>query len=127
LLLVEDNPFNAKLLLVYLSKLGYEVTWVKQGQEMWQALERAIPALILMDIHLPDTDGLTLTRQLQTDDRYRAVPVIATTAMAMTGDRDLCLEAGVVDYISKPLDLEKLAELIEHYRLGVRADGSSRR
>jgi hypothetical protein len=117
LLLVEDNPFNAKLLLTYLSKLGYELTWVKEGQEMWQVLERALPALILMDIHLPDTDGLTLTRQLQGDDRYRAIPIIATTAMAMNGDRDLCLEAGMVDYISKPLDLDRLAELVANYKL----------
>lgn len=114
-LLVEDNPHNARLVLTYLSKLGYEVTWAKLGQEMWQALDRALPALILMDIHLPDEDGLVLTRHLRADDRYQHIPVIAQTAMAMKGDRDLCLESGVNDYISKPIDLDILATLVAKY------------
>ncbi|MBW4473496.1 MAG: response regulator [Stenomitos rutilans HA7619-LM2] len=115
LLLVEDNAYNAKLLLTYLSKLGYELTWVKDGTEMRQALARALPALILMDIHLPNEDGLALTHQLQTDDRYRTIPIIAQTAMAMNGDRDLCLQAGTVAYISKPIDLKALAKLVGQY------------
>ncbi|HEY9655029.1 MAG TPA: ATP-binding protein, partial [Crinalium sp.] len=86
LLLVEDNYFNAKLVLTYLSRLGYEVTWVKDGYEMRQALLRALPALILMDVNLPQEDGLTLTQELKRDDRYRSIPIIAQTAMAMTGD-----------------------------------------
>jgi CheY-like chemotaxis protein len=115
LLLVEDNAYNAKLMLTYLSKLGYELTWVKNGTEMRQALTRALPALILMDIHLPGEDGLALTQQLKGDDRYRAIPIIAQTAMAMTGDRDLCMEAGTAGYISKPIDLKALAQLIAQY------------
>lgn len=82
---------------------------------MWQALERSLPALILMDIHLPEVDGLTLTRQLKRDDRYQSIPVIAQTAMAMKGDRDLCLEAGAVDYISKPIDLDVLGQMVKRY------------
>ncbi len=115
LLLVEDNYYNAKLVLTYLSRLGYEVTWVKDGYEMRQALLRALPALILMDINLPYENGLVLTQQLKGDDRYRSIPIIAQTAMAMTGDRDLCLEAGTVAYISKPLDLKALVQLIAQY------------
>lgn len=115
LLLVEDNPFNAKLMLTYLSKLGYELTWVKDGTEMRQALTRSLPALILMDIHLPGEDGLALTQALKMDDRYHAIPVIAQTAMAMTGDRDLCLQAGAVGYVTKPIDLKALAQLIGQY------------
>lgn len=115
LMLVEDNPHNAKLLLTYLSKLGYELTWAQTGPEMWRALERCLPALILMDIHLPSVDGLTLIQQLQTSDRYRQIPVIAQTAMAMTGDRETCLEAGAVGYVSKPIDLTQLARLIEQH------------
>ncbi|XHX79097.1 MAG: ATP-binding protein [Stenomitos frigidus ULC029] len=115
LLLVEDNYYNAKLVLTYLSRLGYEVTWVKDGYEMRQALLRALPALILMDINLPHEDGLALTQQLKCDDRYRSIPIIAQTAMAMTGDRDLCLEAGTIAYISKPLDLKALAQLVAQY------------
>jgi hypothetical protein len=115
LLLVEDNYYNAKLVLTYLSRLGYEVTWVKDGYEMRQALLRALPALILMDINLPQEDGLVLTQQLKRDDRYRSIPIIAQTAMAMTGDRDLCLEAGTIAYISKPIDLKALAQLVAQY------------
>ena len=115
ILLVEDNASNAKLMLTYLSKLGYELTWVKSGTEMRQALERALPALILMDIHLPGEDGLALTQQLKGDDRYRSIPIIAQTAMAMSGDRDLCLEAGITAYVSKPIDLSALARLVGRY------------
>jgi len=115
LLLVEDNVHNAKLMLTFLSKSGYEVTWVKEGSEMWAALERSLPALILMDIHLPHIDGLTLIKQLKIDHRYQAIPVIAQTAMAMSGDRDLCLEAGATNYISKPIDLDALSKLVGQY------------
>jgi CheY-like chemotaxis protein len=115
LLLVEDNYYNAKLVLTYLSRLGYEVTWVKDGYEMRQALLRALPALILMDINLPQEDGLVLTQQLKRDDRYRSIPIIAQTAMAMTGDRDICLEAGTTAYISKPIDLKALAQLVAQW------------
>ncbi|MBD2036342.1 response regulator [Leptolyngbya sp. FACHB-321] len=118
LLLVEDNYYNAKLVLTYLSRLGYEVTWVKDGYEMRQALLRALPALILMDVNLPHEDGLALTQELKRDARYRSIPVIAQTAMAMTGDRDLCLEAGSTAYISKPIDLKALAQLLtQHVKL----------
>jgi len=115
LLLVEDNSLNAKLMLTYLSKLGYEVTWARDGKEFWPALERSQPAVILMDINLPDTDGLTLIHQTQADDRYRDIPIIVQTAMAMAGDRDTCLAAGATNYIAKPIDLEALASLISRY------------
>ncbi len=112
LLLVEDNIHNAKLMLIYLHKLGYEVTWVQSGREMWQALERLQPALILMDVNLPETDGLVLTQQLRSHRHWQGVPIIVQTAMAMLGDREACLGAGASDYISKPLDLRKLANMI---------------
>lgn len=125
LLLVEDNAYNAKLMLTYLSKLGYELTWVKDGTEMRQALARAVPALILMDIHLPGEDGLALIHQLKLDERYQAIPIVAQTAMAMAGDRDLCMEAGTVGYISKPIDLTALAQLIGQYVKGLKHSGNS--
>jgi signal transduction histidine kinase/CheY-like chemotaxis protein len=115
LLLVEDDRHNAKLMLTYLSKRGYELTWAQDGQEMWQALARDLPALILMDIHLPEVDGLTLIRQLRSQTRFETIPVIAQTAMAMQGDRQLCLEAGATDYVTKPIDLEILMATIGQY------------
>jgi signal transduction histidine kinase/ActR/RegA family two-component response regulator len=119
---VEDNFPNAKLMLAYLSRLGYEVTWAKDGMEMWNALERSLPAVILMDVNLPDADGLTLIRQLKQHSRYQTIPVIVQTAMAMKGDRAVCLESGADDYISKPIDLDALAKLMTKYtELGLKA------
>jgi signal transduction histidine kinase len=115
LLLVEDNVHNAKLMLAVLSKAGYEVNWVQNGREMWQALARSQPAVILMDVHLPEVDGLALTRQLKQDRRYQHIPVIAQTALAMKGDRDLCLAAGAISYISKPINLNELLEIVARY------------
>ncbi|MCU0550806.1 MAG: ATP-binding protein [Leptolyngbya sp. Prado105] len=115
ILLVEDNAHNARLVITYLCKLGYEVTWSKDSQEMWQSLKQSIPALILMDIHLPEVNGLTLTQQLRSRKRYRSIPVIVQTAMAMKGDREKCLEAGAVDYVSKPIDLTALAQTVAKY------------
>lgn len=115
ILLVEDNPHNARLLIAYLCKLGYEVTWAKDSDEMWRSLKHSIPALILMDIHLPGVDGLTLTKQLQARKRYKSIPVIVQTAMAMKGDREKCLESGATDYVSKPIDLALLAQTVAKY------------
>lgn len=115
ILLVEDNAHNARLIITYLCKLGYEVTWSKNSEEMWQSLKHSVPAAILMDIHLPDVSGLTLTQQLRSRKRYRSIPVIVQTAMAMKGDREKCLAAGAVDYVSKPIDLTALAQTVAKY------------
>jgi hypothetical protein len=115
ILLIEDHPTNAKLMITYLSKLGYEVTWAKEGKEMWQALKRSRPALIFMDIQLPGVDGLTLIKQLKAHEQFQTIPVIAQTAMAMTGDREICLSAGATDYISKPINLQALAQIMCKY------------
>lgn len=115
ILLVEDHPPNARLIKAYLGKLGYEVVWVRNGEEMWQALSYELPRLILMDIQLPGVDGFTLIQQLRMRENYRNLPVIAQTAMAMVGDRNLCLEAGASDYISKPLDLKVLGTMIQRH------------
>jgi signal transduction histidine kinase/ActR/RegA family two-component response regulator len=115
ILLVEDNAHNARLLITYLCKLGYEVTWAKDSQEMWQSLKQSLPALILMDIHLPGIDGLALTKELMAQKRYQCIPIIVQTAMAMKGDRERCLEAGACDYVSKPIDLAELAQMVAKY------------
>ncbi len=115
ILLVEDNTHNARLIITYLCKLGYEVTWSKNSEEMWQSLKQSIPAVILMDIHLPGANGLTLTQQLRSRKRYRSIPVIVQTAMAMKGDREKCLAVGADDYVSKPIDLTALAQTVAKY------------
>jgi signal transduction histidine kinase/CheY-like chemotaxis protein len=115
ILLVENDLNNAKLMQIYLEKLGYQVTWAKNAAQMWKALEEINPAVILMDVNLPDDSGLNLVRQLRENQQYSETPVIAQTAMAMSGDRDTCLAAGVNDYISKPIDLPLLANLVAKY------------
>ncbi|MDF5706096.1 MAG: hybrid histidine kinase/response regulator HrmK [Nostoc sp. S4] len=115
ILLVENDLPNGDLMQIYLSKLGYQVTWVKNATNMWEALRQLEPAVILMDIYLPDGNGLKLVQELRENPQYENIPVIAQTAMAMKGDREACLGAGVNDYISKPIDLALLARLVAKY------------
>ncbi len=115
ILLVENDLPNGNLMQIYLHKLGYQVTWVKNAAEMWEALTKLDPVVILMDVHLADGNGLNLVQQLRENPQYRSIPVIVQTAMAMKGDRETCLAVGVDDYISKPIDLPLLASLVAKY------------
>lgn len=115
ILLVEDDLPNAELMQIYLGKLGYRVTWVDNADKMWESLKQLDPAVILMDVNLRDGNGLNLVRQLRENQQYQMMPIIAQTAMAMKGDREICLAAGVNDYISKPIDLPLLATLVAKY------------
>ncbi len=115
ILLVEDDLSNAQLIQTYLSKSGYQVTWVKSATEMWQSLKQMHPLVILMDIYLPDGNGLQIIKQLRASSEYENIYVIAQTAMAMKGDRENCMASGFDDYISKPIDLPLLAKLVSKY------------
>ncbi|BAY75633.1 hybrid histidine kinase [Nostoc linckia NIES-25] len=115
ILLVENDLPNGDLMQIYLSKLGYKVAWAKSAAKMWEALTQQEPAVILMDVYLPDGNGLKLVQELRENPQYQNIPVIAQTAMAMKGDRETCLAAGVNDYISKPIDLPLLASLVAKY------------
>ncbi len=114
ILIVEDQIFNQALISEVLGLEGYTVELIDNGQTMLEVLDspwvkpQSLPHLILMDIQLPGVDGFELIRQLKAHSTWQRVPVIAVTALAMAGDRDRCLEAGADDYLSKPLDLEKL-------------------
>ncbi|MCC5623134.1 hybrid histidine kinase/response regulator HrmK [Nostoc sp. CHAB 5715] len=124
ILLVENDLPNANLMQIYLHKLGYQVTWVKNAAEMWEALAQLDPVVILMDVHLADGNGLKLVQQLRENRQYRRIPVIVQTAMAMKGDRETCLAAGVNEYISKPIDLPLLASLVAKYtKASTKVDG----
>lgn len=121
ILVVEDQPFNQMLLSEALELEGYAVDWIQEGQMMLERLSSAwvtpesLPHLILMDIQLPGVDGFELIRQLKAHPLWQNVPVIAVTAMAMAGDRERCLSAGADDYLSKPLDLEKLINTVRSF------------
>jgi signal transduction histidine kinase/CheY-like chemotaxis protein len=114
ILVVEDQIFNQALISEVLELEGYTVELIDNGQTMLEVLgspwvkPQSLPHVILMDIQLPGIDGFELIRQLKAHSSWQRVPVIAVTALAMAGDRDRCLEAGADDYLSKPLDLEKL-------------------
>jgi len=113
ILLVEDNEDNRDMLSRRLIRKGYEVSLaVDGGAGVSQAvLEK--PDLILMDMSLPVLDGWEATRRIKADPATQAIPVIALTAHAMSGDRDKVYAAGCDDYDTKPVDLPRLLEKIE--------------
>ncbi|QYX31426.1 hybrid histidine kinase/response regulator HrmK [Sphaerospermopsis torques-reginae] len=118
ILLVEDDFANSELMRIYLSRLSYQLTCVKNTQEMWMTLPQIQPAVILMDVNLPDSNGLNVVEQLRKHPQYQHIPIIAQTAMAMKGDRETCLAAGFDDYISKPIDLQILGSMVAKYCQG---------
>lgn len=121
ILVVEDQPFNQALMSEVLELQGYAVEVIDNGQKMLEILHsplvkpQSLPHLILMDIQLPEVDGFELIRQLKAHPTWNRVPVIAVTALAMPGDRDRCLQAGADDYLSKPLDLEKVITTVRSF------------
>ena len=108
ILLVEDNEMNRDMLSRRLVRRGFEVVVATDGQEGVAMAAGEGPDLILMDMSLPVTDGWEATRLIRADSRTRAIPVIALTAHAMSGDRDRALAAGCDDYDTKPVDFERL-------------------
>jgi len=116
LLLAEDNPVNQKLARIMLTKAGYQVTVVNNGKS---AVETFIAEpdqfdTILMDVQMPEMDGLEATRELRRLG-HLTVPIIAMTANAMKGDREICLEAGMSDYISKPIKRERVFQVLDRW------------
>ena len=104
ILVVDDNPANQFLTASVLEREGFTVDLAGTASEAREKLALRLPALILMDIQLPGQDGLSLTRQLKADSATAGIPIIALTAHAMNGDRELALDAGCVGYIAKPID-----------------------
>lgn len=111
-LLAEDNPSNAETLGDYLQDKGYTMRYAVNGVEAVSKAQECQPAIILMDIQMPVMDGLTAMREIRSDPALRSIPMVALTALAMPGDRDRCIEAGATDYMSKPLKLKRVAELM---------------
>jgi two-component system, cell cycle response regulator DivK len=114
-LIVEDNEKNMKLVHDVLQAMGYsplEATSAEQGLVL--AAENT-PALVLMDIQLPDLDGSEALRRLRDDERTAVIPVLALTAQAMEGDRERFLAAGFDGYLSKPVDVDELIAVVERY------------
>lgn len=110
-LLAEDNLSNQKVILMMLKRLGYPAKAVSNGREALQALESEHFDVVLMDVRMPEMDGLEATRMIR--QRWDGkLKIIAVTAYALKGDREQCLAAGMDDYISKPVKMEELAEML---------------
>jgi len=108
ILLVEDNEMNRDMLSRRLIRRGYEVLLAEDGETGVRMALGSLPDLILMDLSLPDIDGLEATRRLKADPRTHRIPIIVLTAHAMLGDRQQALAAGSDDYDIKPIELERL-------------------
>jgi two-component system sensor histidine kinase/response regulator len=113
ILLAEDNPVNRRMAILMLRKLGYKVDSVANGLEVLQALERQKYDLILMDVQMPEIDGLEATREIRRRWPSDSLRIVALTANAIAGDREKCLEAGMDDYLCKPINLEDLQATLE--------------
>ncbi|VVB64896.1 Chemotaxis protein CheY [uncultured archaeon] len=115
ILVAEDNPSNQRVLVEMLKRMGYRADAVVDGSEVIQALERQDYDLVLMDVKMPEMDGITATRVIRKLRLERGPTIVAITAYALEGDREKCLEAGMDDYISKPVQLKELAAILEKY------------
>jgi PAS domain S-box-containing protein len=112
-LLAEDNPVNQKVALRFLERMGYNADAVGNGVEVLEALKNRSYDLVLMDLQMPEMDGLEASRRIRrTVAEDRQPKIIALTANAMQGDREICLDAGMDDYISKPVKLHEIVAAI---------------
>ncbi|RYG37131.1 response regulator [bacterium] len=122
ILLVEDNPDNRDMLSRRLERKGYVVALAVDGAEGVAMATSEKPDLILMDIDLPIFDGYEATRRIKAQsDGAQAIPIIALTAHAMSGDKEKALAAGCNDYDSKPIEFPRLLEKMEKLLQGVNA------
>jgi CheY-like chemotaxis protein len=123
ILVVEDNEANQLLVQAVLELEGYHVKLAGSAPEALDQLHASAPDLILMDVQLPGEDGLTLTRQLMADPGTREIPIVALTAHAMAGDRELALKAGCVGYIAKPIDTRTFVAQVRQYLVDAAGNG----
>ncbi len=116
MLLAEDNPVNQRLAVALLERRGHSVTVAPDGRQAVAAAERERFDIILMDVQMPEMDGLEATRRIRASESPgRRVPIVAMTAAALRSDRDRCLEAGMDDYISKPVRTEELVAALARF------------
>ncbi len=118
ILLAEDDLINQQILRSVLEKLGHSVKIVHNGRLALQALKHDDYDCVFMDIQMPEMDGFEATRHIRTSGEFKNVadiPIIALTAFAMTGDKEKCLEAGMNDYLSKPVDIIMLEKILQQH------------
>ena len=118
LLLVEDNHTNQKVAIGMLRRLGLTADLAENGRDAIEALRERPYDLVLMDVQMPEMDGMEAARRIRDPENgalNSKIPIIAMTAFSMQGDREQCLEAGMNDYISKPISLGALTKVLENW------------
>lgn len=115
ILIVEDNDKNLKLVRDVLRFKGYDTLEATTAEEGIRLAREHIPALILMDIHLPDFDGITALARLRSDALTRSIPVLAVSASAMPDDRDRIVASGFDDYVTKPIEIHQFIGTVERF------------
>jgi len=112
---IEDNATNMLLVSRIVEVEGHDLLQAEDGHSAIDLLNNCDPDIILLDINIPGISGLDLARMIRKSERLSPVPVIATTANVLVGDKERCIEAGCDDYLPKPLDIRKLRELLRYY------------
>ena len=115
ILVVEDNALNMKLFRDALVATGYRTLEATTGSEAVDMASEHTPDLVLMDIQLPDLDGLSVTRHAKSHAQTRSIPILAVSAYAMRGDADRAREAGCDGYVTKPIDTRELPVIVAKY------------
>jgi two-component system cell cycle response regulator DivK len=115
ILVVEDNEKNMKLFRDVLRATGYRTLEASTGAQALVLATAHRPALVLMDVRLPDMGGVEVLRRLRMDERTATIPVLAVTAQAMKGDRARFIEAGFDGYLSKPVDIDEFLATVEQH------------
>jgi CheY-like chemotaxis protein len=120
ILLAEDNPINQKLARFMLNKAGYHLDIVTNGKEAVEAVTKNPDTydIILMDVQMPVMDGIEATRLIKQQQKGKDIPIIAVTAEVMKGDKEKFLQAGMDDYISKPIKREVVFEMVKKWTMG---------
>jgi len=124
ILVADDNALSRELVREILNSPDYEVIEAKDGQEALDLIENKAPDIALIDIQMPDQDGLSVVRKLRAKDRFVELPIIALTAFAMRGDRERALNAGFNSYLTKPI---RPSLLREHVKRHLAERGSNKR
>lgn len=114
-LAIEDNKVNMLLVSRVVEAEGYELLRAADGPEALELLKETRPDLILLDVNIPGINGLDLARMIKDDENLSSIPVVATTANVLVGDKERCLEAGCDEYLPKPLDIRRLREVMYEY------------
>lgn len=115
ILIVDDNEANTIMIQDFLESHNYHIFTARNGRELLAMVEKVLPHLILMDIQMPYINGIEATHALRANPRFASTPIIALTAFAMHGDRERCLEAGMNEYLSKPIRLKELVNTIKFF------------